>query len=45
MKFFYEKFWVPFFGYILSKFVFLIEGKKKALKKNRIITFVLIKYF
>jgi hypothetical protein len=37
MKFFYEKFWVPFFGYILSKFVFIIEGKKKkrkALKKK-----------
>ena len=29
MKFFYEKFWVPVFGYILSKFVFLIEGKKQ----------------
>ena len=27
MKYFYEKFWVPVFGYILSKFVFLIEGK------------------
>ena len=27
MKYFYEKFWVPFFGRILSKFVFLIEGK------------------
>jgi len=27
MKFFYERFWVPVFGYILSKFVFLIEGK------------------
>jgi len=29
MKFFYEKFWAPVFGYILSKFVFLIEGKNK----------------
>ena len=29
MKYFYEKFWVPFFGGILSKFVVLIEGKKK----------------
>ena len=29
MKFFYEKFWVPVFGYLLSKFVFLIEGKKQ----------------
>tara|TARA_Y100001978_G_scaffold192447_1_gene197526 strand:- start:112 stop:246 length:135 start_codon:yes stop_codon:yes gene_type:complete len=26
-KFFYNKFWYPFFGKILSKFVFLIEGK------------------
>ena len=29
MKHLYEKFWVPVFGYILSKFVFLIEGKKQ----------------
>jgi len=29
MKFFYEKFWVPVFGNILSNFVFLIEGKKQ----------------
>ena len=38
MKFFYEKFWVPVFGYILSKFVFLIEGKKQEpeiKKKNK----------
>jgi len=34
MKFFYEKFWVPFFGSILAKFVFLIEGKKKESKKK-----------
>ena len=36
MKFLYEKFWVPVFGYILSRFVFLIEGKKKdsKIKKN-----------
>ena len=34
MKFFYEKFWVPVFGYILSKFVFLIEGKKRNTKKK-----------
>ena len=34
MKFFYEKFWVPVFGYILSKFVFLIEGKKRDTKKK-----------
>ena len=34
MKFFYEKFWVPVFGYILSKFVFLIEGKKLDSKKK-----------
>ena len=37
MKFFYEKFWVPVFGSILSKFVFLIEGKKQDPKdKNEI---------
>jgi len=35
MKFFYEKFWVPFFGNILSKFVFLIEGKKQVSKKKK----------
>ena len=36
MKFLYEKFWVPFFGYILSKFVFLIEGNKQDYKnKNK----------
>jgi len=29
MKYLYEKIWVPIFGYILSKFVFLIEGKKR----------------
>ena len=47
MKYFYEKFWVPVFGHILSKFVFLIEGKKQDSKnkKNRLITFVFIKYF
>ena len=36
MKFFYEKFWVPVFGYILSKFVFLIEGKKQDSKNKKI---------
>ena len=47
MKFFYEKFWVPIFGYILSKFVFLIEGKNKdsKKKKNRLINFYLNKVF
>ena len=35
MKFFYEKLWVPFFGGILSKFVFLIEGKKQKVKKKK----------
>ena len=34
MKYFYEKFWVPFFGGILSKFVFLIEGKPRKSDKN-----------
>jgi len=43
MKFFYEKFWVPVFGYILSKFVFLIEGKNQDFKnkKNRLISLFL----
>ena len=27
MKFLYDNFWLPFFGKILTKFVFLIEGK------------------
>ena len=35
MKFFYEKFWVPVFGYLLSKFVFLIEGKNKDSKNKK----------
>ena len=35
MKYFYEKLWVPFFGGILSKFVFLIEGKNISRKKNK----------
>ena len=35
MKFLYEKVWVPVFGYILSKFVFLIEGKKRELKNKK----------
>jgi len=35
MKFFYEKFWVPVFGYILAKFVFLIEGKKQDSKNKK----------
>jgi len=35
MKYFYEKFWVPVFGSILSKFVFLIEGKKQGTKKRK----------
>ena len=38
LKFFYDKFWYPFFGKILSKFVFLIEGdnniKKKSIEKS-----------
>ena len=33
-KFFYDKFWYPFFGKILSKFVFLIEGNNKINKKS-----------
>ena len=41
IKIFYEKFWYPVLGNILSKFVFLIEGsenknlKKSANKKKR----------
>jgi len=35
MKFFYEKFWVPVFGFILSKFVFLIEGKNHKSKNKK----------
>ena len=35
MKFLYDKIWVPVFGYILSKFVFLIEGKKKDSKNKK----------
>ena len=36
MKYFYEKLWVPLFGAILSKFVFLIEGKNKSRKNEKI---------
>ena len=35
MKIFYEKFWVPVFGSILSKFVFLIEGKKQDYENKK----------
>tara|TARA_B100001029_G_scaffold168946_1_gene163421 strand:- start:222 stop:338 length:117 start_codon:yes stop_codon:yes gene_type:complete len=35
MKFLYEKFWVPVFGYILSKFVFLIEDNKQDSKNKK----------
>ena len=35
MKYLYEKFWVPVFGYILSKFVFLIEGNKHDYKNKK----------
>ena len=35
MKYLYEKIWVPIFGYILSKFVFLIEGKKLDSKNKK----------
>ena len=35
MKFFYEKLWVPFFGGILSKFIFLIEGKQRKGRNNK----------
>jgi len=36
MKYLYEKFWVPFFGHILSKFVFLIEAEKKSKNQKEI---------
>jgi len=35
MKYLYEKIWVPVFGFILSKFVFLIEGKKQDFKNKK----------
>ena len=36
LKFFYEKFWYPFFGQILSKFIFIIEGNDhKRLEQNK----------
>ena len=35
MKYFYEKFWIPIFGGILSNFVFLIEGKPQKLEKEK----------
>ena len=37
MKFLYDQFWVPFFGKLLSKFIYLIEGKQAKIvsdKKN-----------
>ena len=35
MNYLYEKIWVPFFGGILSKCVFLIEGKSQKLDKTK----------
>ena len=35
MKFLYDKIWVPIFGYILSKFVFLIEGNNQDSKNKK----------
>ena len=35
MKYLYEKFWVPFFGGILKKFVVLIEGKSQKSEKTK----------
>ncbi len=34
-KFLYDNFWYPFFGKILSKFVFLIEGKKNNNERSK----------
>ena len=38
LKHFYDKFWYPIFGGILSKFIFLIEGdnNQKKVKLNKI---------
>jgi len=33
-KFFYDKFWYPVLGKILSKFVFLIEGNNNKNKTS-----------
>tara|TARA_B100000212_G_scaffold253607_1_gene194240 strand:- start:332 stop:466 length:135 start_codon:yes stop_codon:yes gene_type:complete len=33
-KFLYNNFWYPVFGKVLSKFVFLIEGKEKIKEKS-----------
>ena len=33
LKFFYNNFWYPVFGKILSKFVFIIEGNNIKNKK------------
>ena len=35
MKFLYDKIWVPVLGYILSKFIFLIEGDKQDSKNKK----------
>ena len=34
LKILYDKFWYPFFGKILSKFVFLIEGNNNIDKRS-----------
>ena len=34
LKIFYDKFWYPVFGKILSKFVFLIEGNTNNNKRS-----------
>tara|TARA_Y100001978_G_scaffold50280_1_gene45050 strand:- start:188 stop:322 length:135 start_codon:yes stop_codon:yes gene_type:complete len=34
LKSLYDNFWYPFFGKILNKFVFFIEGKNKNNKKT-----------
>ena len=35
LKFFYDKFWYPVFGRILSRFVFLIEGNPNNISKGK----------
>tara|TARA_Y100000589_G_scaffold300188_1_gene310142 strand:- start:462 stop:599 length:138 start_codon:yes stop_codon:yes gene_type:complete len=36
LKFFYNKFWYPVFGKILSKFVYIIEGQNQNNKEKHI---------
>ena len=42
LKFFYDNFWYPVFGKILSKFVFLIEGKNNDNEKSIELYYVMV---